>query len=161
MSLTRCYDDDGRVYLVADESLQFSPAVFGIFINENDRILLLRQANTGLYIPPGLLVPEHETPGQAIRHYFRRLTGVSPILGALLLIQEQYRWLEGQGWRVAAMYYGVQRPFTASLHLNPEAVTGASPEWVELLTLQRSQFQFGFNAVSAGIAQLPRQFYRS
>lgn len=160
MSLTRCYDDDGQVYSVAAESLQFSPAVYGIFI-ENNRVLLLRRANAGLYAPPGLLLPDHEEPGEAIRHYFRRLTGVSPILGALLLIQEQYRWLEGQGWRVAAMYYGLQRPFTASLHLNSDAVAGASPEWVELLALQRSQFQFGFKAVSAGITQLPKQLDRS
>lgn len=153
MSLTRCYDDDGRAYLVAAESLQFSPAVYGIFI-ENNRILLLRQAGAGLYTPPGLLLPDHEQPGQAIRRYFRRLTGMTPVLGSLLLVEEQYRWVTGQGWRLAVMYYALQRPFTATIHLNPETATGAAPEWVDLIDLQRRQFQFGFKAVAAGIGRL-------
>lgn len=152
MSLMRCYDDDGQAHLAAVESLQFSPAVYGIFI-ENTRVLLLRQGPHGLYAPPGLLLPGHEQPGQALRHYFRRLTGLTPILGSLLLIEEQHRWLEGQGWRVAAMYYALQRPFTGSIHLNPDSATGAAPEWVELMALQRQQFQFGFQAVAAGIAR--------
>jgi ADP-ribose pyrophosphatase YjhB (NUDIX family) len=153
MSLIRCYDDAGQAHPVAAEALQFSPAVYGIFIENNARVLLLSQPRSALYAPPGLLLAKDEQPTQAIRHYFRRLAGISPILGSLLLVEEQYRWLDGQGWRVAALYYGIKRPFSASIHLQPDTATGTVPEWVDLAALQRQQFQFGYKAIMAGIAQ--------
>lgn len=154
MSVVRCYDNDGQAHPVATEALQFSPAVYGIFI-ENSRILLLRHPRSGLYSLPGRLLMLHEQPTQAIHHYFRQLAGISPVVGSLLLMEEHYRWLNGQGWRVAVLYYGVQRPFSASFHLQPDTATGAIPEWADLTDLQRQQFLFGFQAVKAGSANVP------
>jgi ADP-ribose pyrophosphatase YjhB (NUDIX family) len=149
MSVVCCYDEDGQLHLVAPDTLVFAPAVYGIFI-EDQRILLLQQQN-GLYAPPGRLVAFNESPNQVIRHYFRRLAEATLDLGPLLVVEEQYRWLNGRAHRITALYYGLERPSTASIRLNETLELPSRPLWVDLLTLQRHHFQFGFNAVMAGI----------
>lgn len=153
MSAIHCYDDDGQVHVVDAESLQFCPAVYGIFI-ENDRLLLLVQSKSRLFAPPGCLLTPNESPAQAIRHYFRRLVDITPELGPLLFLEDQYRWLDGRPWHISAMYYALARPFTASIRLNETMATDAAPEWVDLLDLERRQFLFGFKAVVAGVTRL-------
>lgn len=153
MSEIQCYDDDGQAHITAAESLQFSPAVYGIFI-ENDRLLLLSRKSTGLYAPPGCILTPNENPAQAIRHYFRRLANITPVLGPLLFIEDQCRWLDARAWQISALYYALERPFTASIHLNESVETEATPEWIDLFDLQRSRFQFGFKAVAAGVSRL-------
>ncbi|MCB8984849.1 MAG: hypothetical protein H6659_13550 [Ardenticatenaceae bacterium] len=153
MSTIHCYDDDGQVHLVGAESLHFSPAVYGVFI-ENDRLLLLAHQGSGLYTPPGCILTPNESPAQAIRHYFRRLVDITPELGPLLFIEDQYRWLDGRPWQITALYYALARPFTASIGLNESVEADAPPRWVDLFDLQRSQFLFGFKAVTAGVSRL-------
>lgn len=152
MSVVRCYDDEGTAHDVAVDSLGFSPAVYGIFI-ENERLLLLANGRTGLCAPPGCILTANEAPTQAIRHYFRRLTGITPQLGPLLLLEDQFRWLDGRAWRIAAMYFAVSRPFTASLHFDETLDPDITPQWVDLFDLQRNQFLFGLKAVVAGAAR--------
>jgi ADP-ribose pyrophosphatase YjhB (NUDIX family) len=153
MSTVHCYDDDGLVHEVSSDSLAFSPAVYGIFI-ENDRLLLLSRNSTSLYTPPGCLLQANEVPTQAVRHYFRRLVGFTPALGSLLFVEDQYRWFDGRAWLVSALYYAVERPFTDSIHINETLEPEHTAVWVDLLDLQRSQFQFGFKAATAGISHL-------
>lgn len=152
MSAIRCYDEYGLAHLIDADSLNFTPAVYAVFI-ENGRILLLNHKQSNLYTPPGLLVPPQDLPDQAIRHYLRRLVGFTPALGALLLVEEQYRVLKGDGWQLAALYYEVKRPFTESIHLNEELEPLATLQWVDLEALVLSQFQFGYQAVMAGAAR--------
>jgi len=153
MSPIHCYDDNGQSHVVGAESLHFSPAVYGIFI-ENDRILLLSRGSTRLYTPPGCFLTPNEIPVQSIRHYFRRLVDITPVLGPLLFIEDQYRWLDGRAWQISALYYALERPFTASLHLNETLEPDHTPQWVDLFDLQRSQFLFGYKAVTAGASRL-------
>lgn len=91
---------------------------------------------------------------QAVRHYFRRLVGFTPALGALLFVEDQYRWFDGRAWLVSALYYAVERPFTDSIHINETLEPEHTAVWVDLLELQRSQFLSGYKAVVAGISQL-------
>ncbi|MBK8986967.1 MAG: hypothetical protein IPM39_12970 [Chloroflexi bacterium] len=153
MSSVHCFDNDGLIHLAAADSLAFASAVYGIFV-ENDRLLLLSQKSTQLYAPPGCILTFHQVPTQAIRHYFRRLAAITPNLGPLLLLEDQYRWLDGRAWRIAAMYYAVSRPFTAAIYLNETLEPDATPTWIDPDALQRDQFLFGYKAVTAGISRL-------
>ncbi len=150
MSVVCCYDDDGLPHVVAAESFLFAPAVYGIFIEDN-RALLLEQQPRRLYAPPGCLLSANETPTQVIRHYFRRLTEATLDLGPLLLVEEQHRWLNGRAYRISALYYALERPSTASIHLNETMAPQTRPVWVDIFDLQRHHFQFGFRAVVAAV----------
>lgn len=135
------------------ESFNFRPAVYGILI-EYDQILLLRDPESQLFCPPGRIVAENEAPAQAVRHYFRRLAEMTPVLGPLLFVENQYRKENDTFWQLSVLYYAVERPSTASIRFaeDPEAKT--QPEWVRLDSLDRTQFQFGYQAVQAGKLRL-------
>ena len=70
MSSIVCYDIHGNAVPIAAESIIFRPAVYGIFI-ENEQILLQQQPQTSLWHPPGTRLTASDTPTQIIRHHFR------------------------------------------------------------------------------------------
>jgi len=152
MATTVCYDIYGNAVPVASETITFRPAVYGIFI-ENSQILLQKQPQTGLWYPPGKILAANDTPTQVVRHYFRQLTGLTPIIGSLLYVEDQFFIdEERRAWKLSALYYGLERPLTAATALTESEETN-HPQWVLLAELQREQFQFGYEAVQAGKLQ--------
>ncbi|MCB9008686.1 MAG: NUDIX hydrolase [Ardenticatenaceae bacterium] len=152
MATIICSDIHGNAVPVAAESISFRPAVYGIFI-ENSQVLLQKRPQTGLWYPPGVMLSASDTPTQVIRHYIRQIIGLTPVIGSLLFVEDQY-FLdeERRAWKLSAMYYGLERPLTAATALT-ESEDASQTEWVPLADLQREQFQFGYEAVQAGKLQ--------
>lgn len=149
MTTVQIVNAHGQVQAVTVEDLTFRPAVYGIFI-EQDQILLLRHVETQLLLPPGRIVAQNEEPAQAIRHYFRELADITPVVGSLLFIENQYRQENDQSWQLSALYYSIERPSLASIRFPNEDNPQTKPEWLQLDQLERSQFQFGYEAMQAG-----------
>jgi len=153
MATVVCYDIQGNAVPVAAEAVIFRPAVFGIFI-ENNQIWLQRHPQTGLWHPPGVILEENETPTQAIRHYFRKVTGMTPALGPLLFVEDQYHIDDNRrAWHLSVMYYALERP-TAAAPTLAEPDSSQQPDWVPLADVKRLQMQFGYEAIQAGKLQL-------
>lgn len=153
MATIRCYDRDGRSFPVDPEALTFAPAVYGIFI-ENDRVLLMRQPPAERWQLPGGILNQLETPTQAVRHHIRNLTGITPMLGPLLAVEEQYHLdADRQAWHLSVMYYALDRPPLTATTL-AEIEGDAEREFVPISTLHRQQLQFGYDAILAGQARL-------
>jgi hypothetical protein len=149
MSTLICHDVTGKPIPIASEALQFRPAAYGIFI-ENELILLQKQAESGLWHPPGRPLRPQDTPAEAIRYHFRQLIGVIPIIGPFLFTAEIFIIDPAQNaWREAQTYYLVERPPVTETTL-PAVGTAAPPEWVPLSEINRAQMQFGFDAIQAG-----------
>ncbi len=149
MATIICYDVEGNTVPVAPEALVFCPAVYGIFI-ENNQTLLLKQAATGLWFPPGAVLANNETPTQAVRQTFRQLTGMTPKLGPILYVEDQYFIDEDRrAWHYSVLYYALERPSSASAISESGQI-----DWVILDDLTRDQMQFGYEAIQAGRLQL-------
>lgn len=148
MSITLCYNWQGEVVAVAADALKSRPAVHGVFI-ENGRVLLLHHSPTNLYYLPGGMVDSHERPSDALRHFFRQVTGIMPMLGTLLYTEERFFVDEAERpWQLMAMYYALQRPSTLIATL-PEWESDLRSEFVPLETLKRQQLLFGYDAIQA------------
>ena len=145
-ALTVCVDLHGRPTAVPTAELQFSLAVYGLLI-ENNRVLLQVEPATGLYYPLGGRFAAEMPPVQALRQLVYAATGISPVVGKLLLMREELV-LDGaqRPWRLCASYYALQRPLTGRSHLI-DFSTAAKPEWFPLAKLTRQQMQFGYEAV--------------
>jgi ADP-ribose pyrophosphatase YjhB (NUDIX family) len=149
MTTILCHDVSGGTFPVAPEALFFRPAVYGIFI-ENSQVLLQKQPQTMLWQPPGTILAENETPTQAVRHIFRRLTGMTPRVGVMLYVEDQYVMdSDRRAWHLSVVYYALERPSTAATISDSSKI-----EWVPLDELDRSQMQFGYEAVQAGRLRL-------
>ncbi len=153
MAATVCYDIYGNPVPVPAESITFCPAVYGIFI-ENRQILLQKQVQTELWHPPGTMLTVSDTPTQVIRHYFRQLTGLTPITSSLLFVEDQF-FLdeERRAWKISTLYYALQRPLNSTTTLT-ESEENSPTSWLPLDDLQREQIQFGYEAIQAGKLQL-------
>ena len=153
MATVSCYDVYGKAVPVATESIAFRPAVYGILI-ENDQVLLLRHPRTELWYPPGSVLASHDTPTQTVRHYFRQLTGMTPILGPLLFVEDQYYIDDArQAWHLSVLYYVLDRP-VATATTPADVESSAEPDWLPLVELKRNQMQFGYEAIQAGWLRL-------
>ena len=153
MATIRCYDEDGRAFPVSPEAITFRPAVYGIFI-ENEAVLLMRHPRTERWQPPGGILGDVDTPTQAVRHHFRNLTGITPVLGPLLCSEERYVLdSERRAWHLSPLYYALERPpmtATTLAELSGEQETSRVP----LADLRREDMQFGYDAVQAAILRL-------
>ena len=124
----------------------FRPAVYGVYI-ENNQVALERHAETGLYYPPGRILEDYETPTQVVRQHFSHLTSMMPLLGPMLSLEDQYRIDQGgRAWHLSVIYYALDRPMSSSMIL----IEMSGLAWVFLNDLERSQMQFGYDAVQAG-----------
>lgn len=149
MKTVTCYDLEGKPHAIPADQLLFSPAVYGIFI-ENEQVLLVRPSETGRWQPPGGRLRPDETPTQAVRHYFREITGMTPKLGPLLAVEEQYVLDgDGQAYHLSVLYYGLDRP-DATVATLTEIENASLGEWVNLAELKRSDLQLGYDAIAAG-----------
>jgi ADP-ribose pyrophosphatase YjhB (NUDIX family) len=153
MAAIICYDVYGNAVPVASESITFRPAVYGIFV-ENSQVLLQQQPQTNLWHPPGIVMAASDTPTQVIRHYFRQLTGLTPVIGSLLFVEDQF-FLdeERRAWKLSALYYALQRPLNSATVLT-ESEKSTQTSWIPLADLQREQIQFGYEAIQASKVQL-------
>ncbi|PIE80435.1 MAG: hypothetical protein CSA11_08170 [Chloroflexi bacterium] len=148
MTTVDIFDAQGHLHAVPSQSISYRPAAYGIFI-EHDQILLLRDQETDLLLVPGRHLAENEVPAQILRTYFQEWAGITPRLGALLFIENQYQQEDGQFWQFSALYYEVKRASLASIAF-PHQAGQYSPEWLPLDNIDRKQFQFGYEAVQAG-----------
>jgi ADP-ribose pyrophosphatase YjhB (NUDIX family) len=142
-----CYNDAGEVTAVPYAALQFRPAVYGLLLERGELLLIPHAETLGWRLPGGMMNP-NETPEQALQARFREITGITPQIERLLLVDERYYLDEnGQGWRLADMFFAVQRPST---RLDSMLATDYEPrpQWVELTNLQRPQMELGYAAVN-------------
>jgi hypothetical protein len=147
MTTTQIFDTSGQAQTISSKTLTFRPAVYGIFI-EHDQILLLRNPETQLLQPPGRIIAENETPSLAVRLFFNELANITPILGPLLYIETQYRQENGQDWQLSTLYYAIKRSSIDSISFAD--TQQHYPEWLQIDNLYRTQFQFGYEAIQAG-----------
>lgn len=139
-------DIHGRVHPFPQTELTYSPAVCGVLIEEN-RALLCTAPTTGLYTFPGGRVQGGQTVEQAVRHYFRADTGITPLVQSLLMVEEQLVLdEESRPWQLSMMYYQLARPPVGHMGLI-DFENRAKPDWVALKNLTRQQMQFGYDAL--------------
>lgn len=148
--IIRCYTPEGQAVNVEEKAVTFRPAVYGILI-EHEQVFLLCRPSTGLLYPPGGIVGQRETPTQAVRAFFRQLTGMVPVLGSLVFVEEQYQVEENTPWHLSAMYYVLERPSASAI---TPVENRPQPEWVSLPDLRREQLQFGYEAIQAAWLRL-------
>lgn len=148
MSTIVCYDYNGHPHPTPVEDTLFHPASYGIFI-ENNHILLVQHPETGLWHPPGSILEANETPTQAVRHHFRRLTGMVPEVGPLVFVEDQYLYNNNQAWHLSILYYALNRPSAVTSSVS-EPIHGVTKAWIDVEELQREKLQFGYEAIRAG-----------
>ena len=154
MATIVCYDREGKAHSFASEDIAFRPAVYGIFI-ENDQVFLLKHPETNLFYPPGKILAEDEPPTQVVRQQFRKLTGLALQLGPLIFVEDQYVVDdEQQPWQLSLLYYALERPMITMAPTMAEVDDYEQPEWVLLDGLQRQQMQFGYEAIQAARLRL-------
>lgn len=152
--MIHCYDALGNVVPVPDDSVQFRPAVYGILIDEYEQVLLLRHPQTNLWQPPGSILDPQETPKQAVRVYFRRITGITPNVGSLLLVEDQYHITQDEkAWHLSMMYYAMEKPTLTTTTMGESSDPDIDTRWVPMAELDRTKLQFGWEAILAGQLQ--------
>lgn len=153
METIRCYDAQGGYTDVAADQVAFQAAAYGIFI-ENEQVLLVQHPQTRLWQPPGAPLVNNETPHDLLCHVFRQILGVTPLVGPLLFVEDRYELdKRRQAWQVAALYYGLKRP-SSTAAVPAEIASSGLSAWVPVGQLQRKQMQFGYEAVRAGLLDL-------
>ena len=153
MTTIVCYDPHGQPVPVAADALTFSPAAYGVFI-ENNEILLLQDVQTGWLTWPGAVLQVGERPYHVISRTYHLLTGVVPRVGPLVAMEDLYQ-VDGNGraWHLSAMFYWLERPSATSLSL--KAIdANLQPQMILVDFIQRSQLQFGYQALQAGLRRL-------
>lgn len=143
-----CLDPHGTAVPVSPTALEFAPAVYGILIDEYNQVLLQQHPTTELLSPPGGVLGPQETPAQAVRGHIRRLTGLTPRVGDLLLTEDLYQINEDEHpYHLAAMYYALERPHMSVAPTETEEA--ADVRWISIADLERTQMWFGYDAVQA------------
>lgn len=149
-----CLDPHGTLVPVPAAKITFRPAAYGLHI-DGDRIVLQRDRHTGLWHPPGLIVPAGQVPRQALCAALHDLLRFDPLPGPLLLSEQQYRLdEEGDAWHLLLLYYYVSRS-TGALSLPSAGPEAETPEWVLLSDINRQKMHFGYAAVRAARARIP------
>jgi ADP-ribose pyrophosphatase YjhB (NUDIX family) len=152
MTMIHCYDVAGNTVVVPPDKVIFRPAAYGILI-ENDQVLLTSHSKTNLWHPPGTILEPDETPAQALKQHFRHIAGLTPLVGPLLFVEDQYRLDEDkQAWHLSVLYYVLERPLYSTMTASDMEMHEAN--WVRSGELKRPRFQFGYEAVQAGRLRL-------
>ncbi len=147
-----CADAHGILTRVAVEELKFSPAVYAIFI-ENNQILLQRNAGSYLWQPLGGLASPIETMEGALARHIRREVGVEAEIVSMLWGEEAYRIDAGnKAWHLSVFYYIVSRSARGRIRLDLEEASRC--EWRSIQLLRRERMQFGYDAMLAGWSKL-------
>lgn len=146
MTTIVCYDSQANPVMVEKEAIFFRPAAYAVYI-ENNEVLLLHEADTNLLRWPGGILASGETPVQAVSRTYHRLTGIVPRLGPLLHTELLYQ-VDGNGraYQLATLYYLLERPSATAISLTP-IDPNYQPHMVAITAVQRSQLQFGYQAL--------------
>ena len=148
-----CYDAKGNAVSVPLESIRYAPAAYGILIDQQ-QVALLIDEETGLWYPPGGILTSRETPIHAVLIHFRRVSGINPVVGPLLYVEDQYRVdVDGEAWLLSVLYYALERPVLRSA-IRTEIADNSHLHLVELDEIERKRFLFGYHAVQAGRLRL-------
>lgn|GEM_PF-2735956 len=156
MSQVPCLTTTGALVMVPADEVTFGVAVYGILV-ENERVLLRRHPETGLWEPPGGRLFGRQAPEQGVRSLFRAQTGLvcDPVLR--LLLESQHRLDEqGQAWELTVITYQLQR--TRGSTITAPAGGGEQPLWIPLDELQREQMQTGYDAIQIARRETPGGF---
>lgn len=153
MTTIVCYDPHGLPVPVAADALVFSPAAYGIFV-ENNEILLLQNAQTGWLTWPGAVLQVGERPYQVVSRTYHLLTGIVPVVGPLVFMEDVYQ-VDGDGRarHIPAMFYWLERPPATSFSLTA-IDANYTPQMLPVDYVQRSHLQFGYQALQAGLRRL-------
>ncbi len=153
MTTIVCYDPHGQPVPIAANTLTFSPAAYAVFI-ENHEILLLKDTATGWMTWPGAVLQAGERPYYVVSRAYHQLTGIMPVVGPLLFMDDLYQ-VDGNGraWHILAMFYWLERPSATSFSLNT-IDTNLQPQMIAANLVERSQLQFGYQALQAGLRRL-------
>lgn len=145
METVACLTSEGQLVSVPASELHDGVIVYGILI-ENQRVLLRRNLETGLWEPPGGHLVGRQVPEQAVRSLFRAQTGLVCDPQQRLLLESQHRIdVRGEAWRFAVIYYALQRNPGSTVTLPPDDSTG--PAWVQLEELRREEVHAGYEAI--------------
>lgn len=148
MATVRCFDEDGKAIPVAPEAITFSPAVYGVFL-ENNQVLLIPHPRTKRWVLPGGLLTATNTPPQAVRYHFREITGITPVLGPMVYLEERYIIdNDRRAWHLTAVYYALSRPPLNATTL-AEIENNQNFSFVPLTNITRHNMQFGYDAIQA------------
>lgn len=148
-----CCDVHGQLHPVPRTQITFNPAVYGILV-EDGQVLLHKNRTTQWYQPPGGRVAPEQTATQAMRQHFRATTGITPIIGDLLLVEDVYELdEERKAWHISRMYYALERPVGGREGLI-DFENSARPDWVDLAKLKREHLQLGYDAVIAAVRRM-------
>lgn len=145
-----CTNDRGQIVSVAPGALQYHPAAYGILIDDLAQVLLLQQAQTGLWYPPGGVLAPEQTPHDAVRYLFRQATGITPQIVSLVYVEDRYLADEaGQAFHLSALYYRLQKSALTAVSPGDGSPETAAFRWLTIHDLQPSHFLFGWEAVRA------------
>ncbi len=141
-----CFDAHGRV--LPAEKVSFRPAAYGILIDEYHQVFLVRVPGEPYWALPGGVLQLYETPKQAVQYQFRRATGMTPQVGALLSVEERYQYVgDGEAWHLSAFYYALSRPVITAVAMGEVDETAVEGRWFPLAELSRKELQFGYEAI--------------
>lgn len=153
MTTVVCYDPHGQPVPVVASALTFCPAVYAVFI-ENNEILLLEDVQSGELSWPGGMLQVGERPYHTVSRIYHLLTGIVPLVGPLISMEDLYQ-VDGNGraWQISAMFYWLERPSATSLSLTAMN-DNSQPRMVPAVSIRRSQLQFGYQALQAAMRRL-------
>jgi ADP-ribose pyrophosphatase YjhB (NUDIX family) len=151
MKRVSCLTGSGELFLVPAADLQYGVVVYGILI-ENQRVLLRRNPETGLWQPPGGHLVGRQAPEQGVRSLFRAQTGLVCDPGRRLFLESQHR-IDSQGiaWELAVIYYDLKR-HPGSMITLPTG-DGDQPVWLPLDELEREACHTGYEAIQVAAQQ--------
>lgn len=153
MTTIVCYDPQGQPVPVAESALTFRLAAYGIF-TENNEVLLLQDSKTEWFSWPGAMLAVGERPLQVVSRAYHQLTGVVPLVGPLVLMEDLYQ-LDGDGraWHLSAMYYWLERPSATSLSLTA-VDNNYRPRMILASAVDTNQLKFGRQALHLTLRRL-------
>lgn len=152
MTTIVCYDAQANPVTVDRDALIFCPAAYAVYV-ENNEVLLLYEAETNRLCWPGNILAAGESPVQAVSRAYHRLTGVIPFVGPLIYTEALYRVDEnGRPCHLAALYYLLERPSATPFSL--AATDKLQPHMVPAASVERSQLQFGHQALQVALQRL-------
>jgi ADP-ribose pyrophosphatase YjhB (NUDIX family) len=145
MDRVACLTSEGKLILVPADELHYGVVVYGILI-ENERVLLRRNLETGLWEPPGGHLVGRQAPRQGVRSLFRAQTGLVCEPERRLLLESQHRIdIRGEAWELAVIHYALQRNPGSTLTLPPDE--RIQPVWIQLRELKREEMAAGYEAI--------------
>ena len=151
-NIVTCCDIHGRLVAVPSQNIRKQPAVYGI-LTSGAQVLLQKHPETGNLLLPGGFIDSNHSPEQALREIFHSITGFFSQIKEVVMFDEELRYINGNGYRLAIMYYRLEPPRVAPGQISfDELEADLVPRWVPLASLKRTEMQFGYDAIQLCIS---------